>query len=270
MDNNTTSYYKFSNFLPRFLALIVDGILVLTVGFILKQLNFGKSLTVDLITVLTSMIYPVVFIYLYGATLGKMLLRIRVVNVNYQKLTFIQVLKREILGKLISGQLMSLGYIWAAIDDKKQTWHDKIAKTYVIYSQPIAYSEYLELQKNKRSNFPLVLITAGILEVIFPLTAVLFIVPKLSSLYSQSTITGDNPTTIIYGLFGLIMIISISQIVYGMMLGNMQRNIGELSNSQKNIAKVLFLIGIVMAWLAVPIMILAVILPIYRLTTSFQ
>lgn len=112
----------------------------------------------------------------------------------------------------------------------------------------------------------MVLIIAGILETIFPLTTILFVVPKLVSLYSQSTITGYNPT-LLYGLFGLIMIISISQIVYGIMMGNIQRKTGELTNSQKNIAKILFLIGTVMAFLAIPIMVLTIILPIYRLTT---
>jgi len=32
----------------------------------------------------------------------------------------------------ISGVVLFLGYLWILIDKKKQGWHDKIARTYVV------------------------------------------------------------------------------------------------------------------------------------------
>ena len=48
-------------------------------------------------------------------------------NIGYGK-SFL----REIVGKIVSGLVFNLGYVWVAFDDKKQGWHDKIAGTYVV------------------------------------------------------------------------------------------------------------------------------------------
>jgi uncharacterized RDD family membrane protein YckC len=39
---------------------------------------------------------------------------------------------REWVGKLISGMLLSLWYLWVLLDRDRQGWHDKLASTYVI------------------------------------------------------------------------------------------------------------------------------------------
>jgi hypothetical protein len=36
------------------------------------------------------------------------------------------------VGYIISGLALSLGFIWLAFDPKRQGWHDKIARTYVV------------------------------------------------------------------------------------------------------------------------------------------
>lgn len=274
MDNS--NYYRFASFLERSLAFTIDGLLALGVAAILvlisqtltnQPYNFGKGSSFQIIAELISIIYFVIFTYKYGATLGKMLFHIKVVNTNYQKLTFMQVLKREVLGKLVSSVLFSLGFVWAAFDDKKQGWHDKIAKTFVIDTQPISHEQYLELQKDKRSSLPIVLIVAGLAESILPIINTFYIVPKLASLYAE---TGSNYNiTLTYVLFGLIVTIAIIQIIYGLLLVNNQKKLGILSNSQKNIGKILVIIGIISALLIVPIMVMTIILPIYKLTTSF-
>lgn len=68
----------------------------------------------------------------YGATVGKMVLGLRVVTTNGQKIGFGKAALREIIGKWISGLVFGLGYLWVAFDEKKQGWHDKIAGTYVV------------------------------------------------------------------------------------------------------------------------------------------
>lgn len=68
----------------------------------------------------------------YGATVGKMILGLKVVDTNGQKIGFGKVALREIVGKWISGLVLGLGYLWVAFDEKKQGWHDKIAGTVVV------------------------------------------------------------------------------------------------------------------------------------------
>ena len=39
------------------------------------------------------------------------------------------------IGAILSGLALGLGYLWATWDGRKQTWHDKIASTYVVRVQ---------------------------------------------------------------------------------------------------------------------------------------
>jgi hypothetical protein len=36
------------------------------------------------------------------------------------------------VGYIVSGAVLSIGFLWAAFDRKRQGWHDKMAGTYVI------------------------------------------------------------------------------------------------------------------------------------------
>jgi len=66
-----------------------------------------------------------------GATLGKMALKIKIVNTEGSDISYGSAFLRYI-GTIISGIPLCLGYLWMLWDDKKQTWHDKIASTCVI------------------------------------------------------------------------------------------------------------------------------------------
>jgi uncharacterized RDD family membrane protein YckC len=81
-------------------------------------------------------LYNIFFIWKYGATLGKKWLKIKVVSIDSQPLSLGQVILRETIGKFLSGLILQLGYLWALWDKNRQTWHDKLAKTYVVTSIP--------------------------------------------------------------------------------------------------------------------------------------
>ncbi len=80
---------------------------------------------------ITDMIYFIWFHGSVGQTPGKMLLGLRVIQASGEKMTFGVAFLRWV-GTLVSGLFLSLGYLWIAIDGKKQGWHDKIAATLVI------------------------------------------------------------------------------------------------------------------------------------------
>jgi len=67
-----------------------------------------------------------------GQTLGKRALGIRVIDFRAGgPIGYGRGLLRQI-GKLLSGVVIALGYLWMLWDKENQTWHDKIATTVVV------------------------------------------------------------------------------------------------------------------------------------------
>lgn len=67
----------------------------------------------------------------YQATLGKIVMGIRVVNKDGRGIDFSKALLRN-LSKLLSAFILGIGYIMMIFDDRKQGLHDKIADTFVV------------------------------------------------------------------------------------------------------------------------------------------
>lgn len=76
--------------------------------------------------------YGVLFIGLRGQTPGKMVMGLHVIRPGRPVPGIGPALARETLGKLMSALSLGLGYAWAGWDPRKQTWHDKLAGTYVV------------------------------------------------------------------------------------------------------------------------------------------
>ncbi|WP_264719518.1 RDD family protein [Wolbachia endosymbiont (group B) of Eucosma cana] len=73
----------------------------------------------------------------FGATPGKFLLGLRVVNAQtFEKLTLKQATKR-FFSFILSTAPLFLGFIWASFDKRCQTWHDKIANTAVVTNKSL-------------------------------------------------------------------------------------------------------------------------------------
>lgn len=56
------------------------------------------------------------------------------ISANGEKLTFINVLYRETIGKYLSGIAMFVGYFMIAVDEQKRGLHDILCDTRVIYN----------------------------------------------------------------------------------------------------------------------------------------
>lgn len=130
------SDYKKASFYQRACAFIIDTIIDLIIIGLLVHFFVSKITTpgseITLIDWILPAIYGTLFIWKAGATPGKMLLKIKVVTTSYQPVSFRTAFLREIIGKIISNLIFGVGFLWALLDKKNQTWHDKIAKTYVI------------------------------------------------------------------------------------------------------------------------------------------
>lgn len=142
---------KFAGFWVRYAASFLDafiiGIPILLLVFCLafisgKQLALSETENIkfplNLIPPLLIWSYHIFFVTKTGATPGKKFLKIKVLQVDQKPVSLGKAILRETIGKILSGLFFSLGYIWAAFDNKKQAWHDKIAKTYVVYTETLS------------------------------------------------------------------------------------------------------------------------------------
>ena len=128
----------------RFVAMVLDGIIVVFVSFVLAFLIGmidvffgGDVLPWNLIIILMMLLFSIFYftgkwVQASGQTLGKLLLSIKVVSADGSPLTSGKMFLRY-FGYIISGVVASLGFVWVGIDKKRRGWHDMIAKTYVIH-----------------------------------------------------------------------------------------------------------------------------------------
>lgn len=116
------------------MAAIIDALIVGVVSFLLMlvltsiKLGFlGMIIQLGL-----GIGYYVFYQQSQTQTIGKKIMNIKVVDVSGKTPTLMTFFLREIIGKMISGIILGIGYLMIAFDAKKQGLHDKIASTFVI------------------------------------------------------------------------------------------------------------------------------------------
>lgn len=167
-QNNDNTLY--AGFFVRLAAYIIDCILVGLALLVIKIPYFfvwiinpdvfiGRPIlfkfsSIDIILYLLSLVYFVLMTYFCGGTLGKKVLKIKVIKENNEKLSWIDVIYRESIGRYLSGLIIFIGYIIIAVDSKKRGLHDILCDTLVIYdfdnkSNMHDVSETLEVQQRE-------------------------------------------------------------------------------------------------------------------------
>ncbi len=77
-------------------------------------------------------IYQTFFIWYYGATLGKLVLKIKVIDFNnFGRVSFVNAVLRS-MGRILSEMIFYIGFFLAFYTEAKQTFHDKMGKTLVV------------------------------------------------------------------------------------------------------------------------------------------
>jgi uncharacterized RDD family membrane protein YckC len=133
----------YAGFWIRFLAALIDGAIGFTVGMLIG-LVFGNAramggrasftpagCTSTLLQLLYGIGYETLLVGAYGATLGKMALRLKVITPDSPKVSYLRALGRY-FAKILSAIILLIGYIMAAFDDEKRALHDRICNTRVI------------------------------------------------------------------------------------------------------------------------------------------
>ena len=113
---------KKASFFKRLVAWLVDSAVFWGLGLFFHNGLLGIALIV----------YETVLISQWGGyTVGKKVMGIRVVTVSGGQPDMMKAFVRAI-AKILSGLVFALGYLWMLWDKKSQTWHDKLAETFVI------------------------------------------------------------------------------------------------------------------------------------------
>ncbi|MCR4306235.1 MAG: RDD family protein [Candidatus Daviesbacteria bacterium] len=127
--------YKYGSFGKRLLAFIVDQLIIILgiipLVLIDRFVNIGNANGLRVGLGILFVAYSILLVWRSGSTIGKRIFKLKVVSSDYQPIGFWRTFLREGIGKVISG-FFNLGYLWVLIDKKRQGWHDKIARTYVV------------------------------------------------------------------------------------------------------------------------------------------
>jgi len=126
-----------AGFLIRAAAYILDSILLTIPTIIFMVILPDQQEYLNLILGLFTLVYFILGTYLYGKTLGKKYFYLKVVTVDGGSISVGKAILREFIGKLLSSLILNLGFAWVIWDKNKQSWHDKLAKTYVISEKPV-------------------------------------------------------------------------------------------------------------------------------------
>lgn len=98
----------------------------------------------DIVLYMAQVLYFILCTYYTGTTLGKRAMNLRVIAAeDGKKLTFLNVVYRETIGRFLSGFILGIGYIMIGIDKEKRGLHDILCDTRVIYGKKVkVYPEY--------------------------------------------------------------------------------------------------------------------------------
>jgi uncharacterized RDD family membrane protein YckC len=177
--SNSSLQGQYAGFISRFIAIIVD---ILLVTLVLLIVGLGAQLILqffrldnlissainslaqqypsfgDILRILTALgsFYFIFFLYYItlhtvsgGLTIGKVLMGLRVVRMDGVPLSLGRSTRRYFTF-LLSALPLFLGLLWVIIDDQRQGWHDKLSNTCVIYDWPAQEDEnFLVRVKNR-------------------------------------------------------------------------------------------------------------------------
>ncbi len=126
----------------RAVAFVIDELLLSFILIVALWDSFSQARTTEAIIALTNsfvfeymmmkIIYQAFFVMQYGATLGKLAMKIRVIEIRTVANPNVIVALNRAIFRIISEMLFYLGFLWGILNPNKQTWHDLTARTLVI------------------------------------------------------------------------------------------------------------------------------------------
>jgi len=140
-DYMTLSKNFYAGFWTRFVAYLIDMIVIYAISSLLNTFSFGllnKQLDFPILGeeslsyVIVMFTYFISMTYFFSQTLGKMIMKIKIETNKGDKLGLMDVVYREVVGRLLTIFLVYIPYLAVAFTNKKKGLHDFIADTVVV------------------------------------------------------------------------------------------------------------------------------------------
>ena len=171
-ESQSLRHGDYAGFVTRMVAFITDRVIiavimagaVVFVGFLAQTFQLRQALGLETVTgalasvlagasgIIFNMVYHAGFWVLAGQTPGKWLMGLVVVQTNGERLKLGRALLRW-LGYWLSG-ILFLGFLWILLDSRRQGFHDKLARTLVVYSRPEEVRRAALMPAQDRSSDP--------------------------------------------------------------------------------------------------------------------
>lgn len=163
MERENVVSMRAAGFWIRLLAFIFDLFVIAMSSQIFFRLVWPSGLETTTIKsfILINSLFPGIWGSLYfvlmtkllGQTLGKMIMGIKVVSKDGHLLSWLTVIMREVVGRIISQLLGSyLGYLLCAFHPRKQGLTDIISETYVVYANGQERGKLVQVPVVLRNN----------------------------------------------------------------------------------------------------------------------
>ncbi len=127
---------RYAGFWLRAMALVLDTLALYSLYIIIRWLIghpiSDPSFMMIIFELVIGFLYYITLTAIYGQTLGKMVLGVRVIVADHRRLHLGTVLLRELLGKFVSFITLGIGYMLAGWNKEKRALHDMMFGTYVV------------------------------------------------------------------------------------------------------------------------------------------
>jgi uncharacterized RDD family membrane protein YckC len=132
---------RYAGFWIRFGAKMIDGIILQTISFCIGLVvgiamrsggaHSAAPAVTGLIGFVVALSYAVYFNGRFGATPGKMAVKLKIVRPDGMPITYWRAFGRE-FAQMLSGLTLCIGYMMAGWDEQKRSLHDRVCDTRVI------------------------------------------------------------------------------------------------------------------------------------------
>jgi uncharacterized RDD family membrane protein YckC len=146
-----TQPVHYAGFWIRFVAVIIDSIFLWIVQIPVRLIagvgilgmngptqpeptlaNLGPLLLLSLVGMVVTFGYEIFMVGKWGATLGKMAVKIKIVTADGGRVSYARATGR-CFARIVSALICYIGYIMAGFDDQKKALHDMMCNTRVVY-----------------------------------------------------------------------------------------------------------------------------------------
>ena len=143
MQNNSTDL-QLASLRSRAFAYVIDDLLVtliimmifwesiLAVSQDMDAMMYLMKAELALPLIMLKVIYHTFFVWYYGATIGKIVVKIRVIDLNsWGRVSMLSSFLRS-FGRIFSEMFFYIGFLVGFFNDGRKTFHDFVGKTLVV------------------------------------------------------------------------------------------------------------------------------------------